>query len=115
MTETNNRGISLSSLAMASLLALSVALPSLAGNFQQNHPRRAQVLRRDNRLNNQINNDRGHLNGQYRNLQRQDNGIRRQEQRDARMNGGHITRGEQSQLNREENHVQREVNRDNSR
>jgi hypothetical protein len=115
MTQTNNRGISFSSLAMASLLALSVALPSIAGTFRQNHPRRAEVLHRDNRLNNQINNDRGHLNGQYRNLERQDKGIRRQEQRDARRDGGHITKGEQRQLNREENHLQREVNRDNSR
>jgi len=95
-------------------LVISSALPSLAqgGTFRQNHPRRAEVLRRDNRLNNRINNDRGALGGHYGQLKREDNSIRRQEQRDARQNGGHITRGEQRQLNHEENRVNNQIRRD---
>lgn len=82
------------------------------GNFAQNHPRRAEVLGRDNGLNNQIQGDRGDLSGHYNQLSHEDASIRRQEQADARFNGGYITKGEQNQLNREENHVQNQINRD---
>ncbi len=101
--------------AALSLGTLSSAVdPAYAGNFAQNHPRRAEVLGRDNRLNNQINNDQGHLNGQYGRLKSEDSSIRSQEQSEARANGGYITRGEQAQLNREENGVQRQIDRDSS-
>src|SRR5262249_35337740 len=71
--------------------------------FAGMHPRRAEVLGRDARIDARINNDYGHLGGHYGQLEREDNSIRRQEQRDARTNGGYITRGQQVQLNREEN------------
>jgi len=87
---------------------------SSVSSFGQEHPRRAEVLGRDNRLNNEINNDKGHLDGQYGQLKGEDQSIRRQEQNDARQNGGYITKGEQQQLNGEENHLQRQVNQDNS-
>ncbi len=93
-------------------LLMSSNCPSFAGTFCQRHPRRAEVLGRDNRLNNKINRDYGKLGGNYGKLERQDMAIRRQEQRDARMNGGFITKGQQARLNREENHLNREVNRD---
>ena len=49
-----------------------------------NHPRRAEVLGRDNGLNREINNDAGHLNGQYGQLKKsKDQGIRAQEQTEA--------------------------------
>ena len=79
-----------------------------------NHPRRAEVLGRDSGLNREINNDAGHLNGQYGQLKAEDQGIRAQEQTEAGQNGGYITRPEQRQLNQEENQLQRQVNRDNS-
>lgn len=93
------------------LVALSCA-PSFAGTFAQRHPRRAEVLRRDNNINSRINANRGNLDGHYWQLKREDASIRRQEQRDARMNGGHITRGEQARLNWEENRVNRQITRD---
>ena len=89
--------------------------PSLAwgwGGFAANHPRRAEVLRRDGFERHELNADRGMLGGHYGQLMHEDNVIRRQEQRDARMNGGFITRGEQYHLNREENRLQRQTNRD---
>jgi hypothetical protein len=95
-----------------SALALSGLQPSFAGQFRQNHPRRAEVLGRDRNINNRINQDRGQLGGHYNQLERQDQSIRRQEQRDARINGGYITPGQQKQLNREENHVNREIRND---
>jgi hypothetical protein len=82
------------------------------GSFAQNHPRRAEVLGRDNNLNNQLASDRGDLGGHYGQLSREDQAIRQQEQSDARYNGGYITQGEQAQLNHEENRVQNQINRD---
>lgn len=94
-------------------LILGTALPSLAGNFAHQHPRRAEVLRRDNHINNRINQDKGHLGGKYGHLEHQDASIRNQEQRDAHRNGGYITKGQQGQLNREENSLSKETFFDN--
>jgi hypothetical protein len=95
-------------------LLFATTAPSWAGKFAQEHPRRAEVLRRDNQLQQQANNDRGHLEGHYGQITREDNSIRRQEQQDARINGGYITKGQQNYLNREENGVQRQIDRDDS-
>jgi hypothetical protein len=103
--------VSLLSIAALGLLITSSA-PCFAGQWQRNHPRRTQVLHRNNNINNRVNADKGQLGGHYNQLKREDHGIRNQEQRDARMNGGHITKGEQNQLNREENHVNQQVRRD---
>jgi hypothetical protein len=110
------RVLNVSKAVAALVLALGImalmTCPSYAGQFAQKHPRRAEVLRRDKGLNGQINADRGNLGGHYGQLKREDRSIARREQRDARINGGYITKGEKSQLNREENHVQNQVNRD---
>jgi hypothetical protein len=104
-------GISVITLALSLFVFTSSA--SFAGTFAQNHPRRAQVLRRDNNINNRINNNYGHLGGNYGHLEHQDYGIRQQEQKDARQNGGYITKGQQGQLNREENSLSKETFFDN--
>ena len=98
--------------AMALCMLVSSVLPSFAGRFAQNHPRRAQVLGRTNNLNARANANKGNLGGHYGQIKSEDRGIRRQEQRDARQNGGHITKGEQNQLNREENHVNNQIKND---
>src|ERR1700728_2299224 len=99
-------------LATGAIFLGSVA-PSLAyDGCGWQHPARREVLRRDAHLNNEINFDRGHLSGQYGLLKAEDSAIRNQEQFDAAMNGGHLTRGETIQLNREENQLQRQINRD---
>ncbi|HEY9714488.1 MAG TPA: hypothetical protein V6C72_13560 [Chroococcales cyanobacterium] len=101
---------------VATLALLSIATtlnnPSYAGRFGQNHPRRAEVLRRDNSLNQQLQNDRGNLGGNYGRLEHEDQRIRAQEQRDAHMNGGYITQGQQAQLNHEESRMQMQMNQD---
>lgn len=99
------------SFALGLLFTTSI-LPSFAGNFWQNHPRRAEVLRRDKNINCEINRERGDLGGHYGQLKAEDRAIRRQEQRDARMNGGDITATEQHRLNREENHLNNQIRRD---
>ena len=93
-------------------LTTQSSIPSYAGQFQQNHPRRAQVLGRANNQQRRLNRNYGNLGGHYKQLSKEDRGIKRQEQRDARNNNGHITTGEQTQLNKEENHVNRQINRD---
>ena len=44
--------------------------------FEQNHPRRAEVLHRDNRINGDINADAGKLGGNYGSLKQQQQSIR---------------------------------------
>ena len=82
------------------------------GNFSQNHPRRAEVLGRDNNLNNQINQDRGNLGGNYSALKDDDRSIRNQERADSRANGGYITQTQKQQLNQEENQLHQQVGQD---
>jgi hypothetical protein len=105
-----NKAVLPAALIMA--VALTTSQPSYAGHFKQNHPRRAEVLHRDNNINNRINQDHGQLGGHYNQLERQDKSVQRQEQRDSRINGGYITPGQQAHLNGEENHINREVGRD---
>lgn len=107
---TNFKIATVSAIALG--MIVSSALPSYAGRFARQHPRRAQVLGRDNNLNNRINANRGNLGGHYGQLKSEDKSIHRQEQRDAAQNGGHITKGEQNQLNREENHVNNQIIKD---
>jgi hypothetical protein len=108
---------------VGTLAALSLGLvlsSSIAGyaqlpnhpNFDKNHPRRAEVLGRDGNINRRLNADRGNLDGHIGQLKREDARVHRQERRDARRNGGHITKGEQHQLNHEENHINQQIRHD---
>jgi hypothetical protein len=107
-----SRGRLILATSLTTLLATSCTASFAWGGFAANHPRRAEVLGRDNHINNRINNDRGQLGGHYGQLKSEDRAIRQQEQADARFNGGHITKGEQNQLNHEENHVNNQIRRD---
>jgi hypothetical protein len=98
-------------------LFVASSLPSLAygycggyGGYYQ--PQRAEVMGRDAFLNREINCDRGFLSGNYGRLEREDRNIRRQAQREAFFNGGYLTPGQTYRLNREENHLQHQVNYD---
>jgi hypothetical protein len=102
----------------AIMLALTVTtlLPAQAqngvgsgsGTFDANHPRRAEVLRRDKNINRSLNNNVGKLGGHFDQLKAEDRAIHQQERADAMANGGHITRGEKRRLNKEENQVRRQ-------
>lgn len=97
---------------IAALFVLAIGLQSGAEAANCNHPWRHEVLRRDNRLSNELNNDYGHLGGHYGQLVHEDHAVRRQEQLDARMNHGHLTGWEVSHLNHEENQIQHQINHD---
>jgi hypothetical protein len=90
------------------LTALSVALPSLAGDrrFDHRHPRRDQVLDRTQRQNHRITHEvrEGDLtHAQAHALRLDDRSVRHEQRADARANGGYITRREQKHLNRQLN------------
>jgi len=101
--------------AALGLFAQSANLASNAnpnGTFAQKHPRRAEVLHRDKRINNKLNRDYGKLGGHFGQLKAEDRSIHQQEQADASANGGHITRGQQHQLNSEENQLNQQIRQD---
>ena len=102
----------LGAMTAAMAILVSMATTARAEDFAQKHPRRAEVLHRDNNINNRINKNEGKLHGQYNQLKAEDQGIRHQEQADARANGGHITRGEKHQLNKEENQLNKQITQD---
>jgi len=93
--------------------ALATASAASAGTrWQNHHPRRVEVNHRLANQNRRIRQDRraGDITGaQARDLHAEDRGIRAQERFDASKDGGHITRGEQRQLNHEENGVSNQI------
>jgi len=103
------------------LIAMTIALTAAglassadAAGWRAHHPRRAEVNSRLNNQDRRINTERreGEITGaQARDLHAEDRGIRAQERFDASQNGGHITRAEQGQLNREENGVSGQIGR----
>jgi len=98
--------------AAAIISVLAVAPCAFAGKFAQNHPRRAEVNHRTGNLNSRINKNEGNLGGHYSQLKKEDSSIHSQERRDARINGGYITKGQKSQLNKEENGLSKQIKED---
>ena len=96
-------------------MAADVATAALAETpWQVEHPRRAEVNARLANQNRRIDIERrdGVITGrEARYLHAEDRGIRGQERFDASFNRGHITRGGQRRLNREENGVSRQIGR----
>lgn len=79
------------------------------------HPRRTEVNGRLANQNHRINQglaDHQLTRGQARQLHREDHAIRAEERADAAAHGGHITKPEQRQLNRQENRVSRQIHRE---
>jgi hypothetical protein len=74
--------------------------------FATNHPRRNEVNKRAGNQRGRINQGvkNGSLSkGQAKQLRQNDNQIKAQEHADVKANGGHLTKGEQKQFNKEEN------------
>jgi hypothetical protein len=100
------------------IIAAGATFAVMSGNvfaetkFQQDHPRRAEV-------NGRLANQSGRINSEVRDgqisgrraayLHGEDHEIRTEERNFARRDDGHITRGEQALLNRQENQVSRQI------
>ena len=102
----------LPSLAVAAALMASQAVLAQETQWQKDHPRRAEVNGRLNNQNKRI--DQGVKNGtltkgQAQQLHQEDHHIRQEERHMAAKNGGHITKGEQNKLNRQENKVSKQI------
>lgn len=85
---------------------LGFAVQAEAQTFAQTHPRRAEVNARLANQNARISNgvrDGQLTHGEAKAMRADDHAIRAEERADASVNGGHITRAEQAQLNRQEN------------
>src|SRR5512140_3331093 len=98
--------------ALAAAMLL-VATPTFADSrWEQTHPRREQVNDRLQNQNRRV--DNGARTGkltpqQAHQLHREDHAIRAEERTDAALHHGHITKGEQRQINRQENQVSRQI------
>jgi len=84
-------------------------------DWNKEHPRRAEVNKRLANQNRRIN--QGVKSGQLtkdgaQKLKAEDRSIRRRERRMAAKNGGHITKAQEKQLNKEENAVSRQIQRE---
>jgi hypothetical protein len=96
--------------------ALVVSAPSASAYwFSRHHPRRAEVNHREwhqqGRINQGIHN--GSLSPQEaRQLESQERALRQQEHADVRANGGYLTRGQQRQLNQEQDTLSHEIYQD---
>jgi hypothetical protein len=85
---------------------------ALAVEWKEDHPRRAQVNSRLENQNRRI--DEGVKSGklnrkQAKRLHAEDHAIRQEERAMAAQHGGHITKAEQRELNRQENQVSRQI------
>ena len=101
--------------ACAGILVAGAAGSAFAENsWELNHPRRDQINDRLANQNHRINQEfrEGELGRhQARNLHREEHHIRQEERRMAARDGGHITHYDQWRLNRQENHVSRQIGR----
>jgi hypothetical protein len=95
--------------------AVGLSSPAFAdGSWNWNHPRRAEVNRRIDHQERMIRHDvrDGQLShAQGRAMMQQERGVRAEERADARLDRGHITRGEQAQLNGDLNAIHHEIPR----
>jgi hypothetical protein len=102
-------------LTFAGLLVAGLATPAFAESaWERNHPRRDQVNDRIANQFHRINQERreGELSrGQARALRMQERGVLAEERADARLHGGHISRVQQAQLNRDLNAIGHEIPR----
>jgi len=85
------------------------------GVVDPNHPRVNQINRREQHQQDRIANGikSGQLNpGEARHLEREEWRLKRNEKHDMARDGGHLTKQDQARLNREANHVSRDIYRD---
>jgi hypothetical protein len=98
----------------AALLLGSMAASTFAaeGQFDKNHPRRAEVNKRLKHQHKRINKEvkEGEITkGKAAKLHNEDRQIRKEERIMASQNGGHITKQEQRTLNQQENAVSKQI------
>jgi len=105
--------LTISLFAVASHAADEASAP--AGSFKKKHPRRAQVNEREKNQQKQIGNEikNGDINAkQGAKLEGEEAKIKKEERADVKANGGSLTKAEQRKINRQENHVEKQIQAD---
>ena len=98
----------------SSLLLAGMTINAFAdeGQFDKDHPRRAEVNQRlenqDKRIQNEVKEGKMSKNEAAK-LHREDRHIRKEERAMAAKDGGHITKKEQNKLNHQENDVSKQI------
>src|SRR5258708_21235810 len=116
----NTMGKSLLVLAVGGLMISSAAAQTTtsgagAGVVDPNHPRVNQINRREENQQDRIANGvkNGQLTpGQTVRLERGEQRLQNNEKKDMAADGGHLTKQDQRQLNREANHMSRRIAHD---
>ena len=101
--------------AVAQTSSTSTTSGAGPGVSDPGHPRVNQVNTREQNQQNRIANGvkSGQLTpGETARLEKKENRITKQEQRDMAKNNGHLTKAEQNKLNREQNKVSKDIYRD---
>ncbi|HEY9712987.1 MAG TPA: glycosyl hydrolase, partial [Chroococcales cyanobacterium] len=80
--------------------------------FDKHHPWRAKVIHNDISLHNQLHQDAGHLDGHYNELDKRIHTLYRDEEREAKNNGGHLTNKEYQHLLARERHIHSDMSKD---
>lgn len=103
-------------LAVTSFISVGVSFAQAGpGQDDPGHPRVNEVNTREQNQQDRIANGvrNGTMTpGQAAHVERQEQHIENQEKRDMAAHNGHLTKNEQRQLNREQNHTSREIHRD---
>jgi hypothetical protein len=112
MTRTLFAAAALSLLATASIAQTTAGPAASQGQWQKNHPRRAEVNHRldkqDRRIHQEV--KEGEITKQQAaQLHKDDRQIRQEERDMASQNGGHITKQEKQTLNQQENQVSKQI------
>jgi len=108
-----NKLLSVILLSVFATASVSTAFAA-EGQWEKNHPRRAEVNDRLANQNKRINQEvkEGEISkGQAAKLHREDRQVRQEERDMASQNGGHITKQEQRTLNQQENGISRQIGR----
>ena len=101
--------------AVAQTSSTSTTSGAGPGVYDPGHPRVNQVNTREQNQQNRIANGvkSGQLTpGETARLEKKENRIAKQEQRDMAKHNGHLTKAEQNKLNREQNKVSKDIYRD---
>jgi len=110
----NTLQIARKTLALIGIVGIFAAAASVQAStdWQDSHPRRAEVNGRlgnqNARIKNQVK-DGNMSKAQAANLHHEDHQIRQEERDMASQDGGHITKSEQHTLNQQENGVSRQI------
>lgn len=102
----------LAALMVATIGAGAVATTAQAGQWDANHPRRAEVNSRlanqNKRIHHEVKDDQMSR-GEAKNLHRDDRQVRQEERDMASQRNSHITQTDQHALNQQENHINKQI------